>query len=109
MCRYKFGDGKCSYPKNIALECVGENSCQYMNDPIDDSTGLDKVEKDEDMSDNSGSRERCPNTKTGVYCKKYGYFHCSGEENCQEREDYMEHLEVHQSKAQNIDIKKEKK
>jgi len=108
MCRYEFGDGKCSYPSNMALECVGEDKCRFLEEsgcqsPIEISNQGNTLTSQNKSNKNDS---RCPNTKTGVYCKKYGYFHCAGEENCEDPEDYMEHLESHQEKFQNIDIEK---
>ncbi|MBS3790032.1 MAG: hypothetical protein KGY66_03855 [Candidatus Thermoplasmatota archaeon] len=108
MCRYEFGDGKCSYPNNMALECVGEDKCRFVENSDNDSPP--KIMGDEDRSRDSSKTapedDGCPNTKTGIYCKKYGYFHCAGKENCEDPEDYMEHLERHRDKFQNIDINK---
>ncbi len=106
MCRYKYGNGKCSYPKNIALECVGEDSCQFLDDSEEDIDVSSDMEPS--LRNEESEEERCPNTKTGVYCKKYGYFHCSGKEKCKDREEYMDHLECHQNKIQNVDIEKER-
>ncbi len=105
MCRYRFGDGKCSYPNNMALECVGEDRCQFGDDSEDSPPAEPFIEKEDTGATNTD--DRCPNTKTGIYCKKYGYFHCAGNENCQDPEDYMDHLEDHQDKFKNIDIEKE--
>ncbi len=108
MCRYEFGDGKCSYPSNMALECVGEDKCRFLEETDSESSSESPIEKNDlqDLNTSIQDDDRCPNTKTGVYCKKYGYFHCAGEENCKDPEDYMEHLESHQEKFQNIDIEK---
>jgi len=109
MCRYKFGDGKCSYPNNMALECVGEDKCRFLEESEDGSPPkLQREEMETQNPDRSvQDDDRCPNTKTGIYCKKYGYFHCAGEDNCQDPEEYMEHLECHREKFQNIDIEKD--
>ncbi|MFW5952791.1 MAG: hypothetical protein ACOCSJ_01370 [Candidatus Natronoplasma sp.] len=109
MCRYEFGDGKCSYPNNMALECVGEDKCRFLEeDDCESSIESYSDEKRVPASNKSAQDDdRCPNTKTGVYCKKYGYFHCAGKENCQDPEEYMEHLARHKDKFQNIDIEKD--
>lgn len=91
----------------MALECVGEEKCQLSQDSsIEDSSaddyGVVEPSEDSDLSE----QERCPNTKTGIYCKKYGYFHCAGKENCETREDYFNHLKEHKEEVQNMDIEK---
>lgn len=109
MCRYKFGDGRCSHPHNMAQECVGEDSCRFMetsesealSDPFIGNRGKSQAE------DKSLEAHECPNTKTGIYCKKYGFFHCAGKENCEKKEDYMDHLEDHRERFKNINIEKE--
>ena len=92
----------------MALECVGEDKCRFLQDSDSGSPPMITEEKSgiENINDSTQEDDRCPNTKTGIYCKKYGYFHCAGEENCENPEDYMEHLESHQDKFQNVDIKK---
>jgi len=98
MCRYKFGEGRCSHPSNMALECVGEDNCQF-----DAEVGASGFEKPDDDKDGKRSdRGGCPDTEIGIYCKKYGYFHCSGKENCQTREEYIEHLKENKEAVQNI-------
>lgn len=105
MCRYKFGERKCSHPSNMALECVGEKKCQLSQDGLIDGSvtgepsSMENQEEDEFQKDDG-----CPNTRTGIYCKKYGYFHCAGEENCDTKEDYFEHLMDHKEEIQNLDI-----
>ncbi|MFP4001393.1 MAG: hypothetical protein ACOCTN_03070 [Candidatus Natronoplasma sp.] len=109
MCRYKFGDGKCSHPHNMAQGCVGEDNCRFKENSkseISSDPFIGERGKSEDRAESLESHE-CPNTKTGIYCKKYGFFHCAGKENCDEKKDYMEHLESHQEKFENIDIEKE--
>jgi len=108
MCRYEFGDGKCSFPNNMALECVGEDKCRFLEES-DSESPFEIPSEDNTLSTSNRSVQddhRCPNTKTGVYCKKYGYFHCAGKDNCQKPEEYMEHLESYKEKFQNIDINK---
>ncbi len=108
MCRYRFGDGNCAYPSNMALECVGEENCQFVDNSEDRSPPEPSPGEmmSEDMSKASSEDDLCPHTKTGIYCKKHGHFHCAGKENCQTREDYMKHMEKHQDKVQNVDIEK---
>ncbi|MEF8873339.1 MAG: hypothetical protein V5A88_01565 [Candidatus Thermoplasmatota archaeon] len=105
MCRYKFGEGKCSHPSNVALECVGEDKCKLSKEPLNDdgSYNAERLEEPEEESGDS-DQEMCPNTKTGIYCKKYGHFHCAGKENCETREDYIEHLKEHKEEIQDMDI-----
>ncbi len=92
----------------MALECVGEDKCRFLEDS--DSESPPEISKKENNIPSSNKSVRddggCPHTKTGIYCKKYGYFHCAGEENCEDPEDYMEHLEKHQEKFQNVNINK---
>lgn len=101
MCRYKFGEGKCSHPNNMALECVGEDKCQF-----NEEEGAEVLSEPEEQDDVRSEEERsdgCPNTKIGIYCKKYRHFHCAGEDNCQTREEYIEHLKEHKEAVQNIE------
>ncbi|MBS3817415.1 MAG: hypothetical protein KGY76_07630 [Candidatus Thermoplasmatota archaeon] len=105
MCRYEFGDGKCSHPKNVALECVGESNCQFGDEPIKDAVVERKTKKEEEetqQSEKEPEETGCPNTEIGIYCQKYGHFHCAGEENCQTREEYVEHLKEHKEKVEGI-------
>ena len=99
MCRYKFGKGRCAHPSNMALECVGEDRCQF-----DEDGGIEAPAfgDDDDLEEENRS-EGCPDTKIGIYCKKYGHFHCAGEGNCQTREDYIDHLKEHKEAVQNIE------
>ncbi|GEM_PF-816339 len=105
MCRYKFGEGKCSHPSNVALECVGEEKCQLSQDILtDDGSYIEESTVESYEEDETSEQEMCPNTKTGIYCKKYGHFHCAGEENCETREDYIEHLKDHKEEIQDMNI-----
>ena len=94
MCKYQYGENKCAHPKNIALECVGEDKCQYV-----DEAGAKKVEesKTPDLDfDTYGQDEvqedTCQMTECGIYCKKYNRFYCAGKENCEDEEEYMKHM-----------------
>lgn len=100
MCRYKFGEGRCSHPSNMTLECVGEDRCQFKNDgDVEVPSELRTLADDQ----NEESSEGCPHTKIGIYCKKYGHFHCAGKGNCQTREEYIEHLKENKEAVQNIE------
>ena len=87
MCRYKYGNGKCAYPKNISLECVGEQNCTFVNENTD---SMD-FEQGDYLPEDKNSDE-CPNTECGVYCKKYNRFYCAGKENCDDEEEYLSHM-----------------
>ena len=94
MCKYKYGNDKCAHPKNIALECVGEDKCQY----VEDVGSVNKENsKKPDFSLASYDQENvqedtCPMTECGLYCKKYNRFYCAGKENCENEEEYMKHM-----------------
>ncbi len=92
----------------MALECVGEENCQFVEDSEigKPPTPSDGELMGEDVSRKGSEDDRCPHTKTGVYCKKHGFFHCAGKENCESREEYMKNLEKRQDKVQNVDIEK---
>ncbi len=109
MCKYQFGEEKCSHPRNMALECVGESRCTLSDDPlVEDILEMetDTITKEEEEP---SEQEGCPNTETGIYCKKYGYFHCAGEDNCDTRDEYVDHLMEHKEEIQNKDIEEKLK
>lgn len=99
MCRYEYGNGKCAHPKNISLECVGEDSCTLYGEDmsLQDFENVNYFSQDAD-------EDECPNTECGVYCKKYNRFYCAGKENCENEEEYFSHMNTYGG----IDIEKNK-
>lgn len=87
MCRYRYSDGKCAHPKNISLDCVGEEGCVFKEE-----------EKNSESLENSAlnleeeEKDSCTKTQCGIYCKKYNRFYCAGEENCDSEEEYLQHM-----------------
>lgn len=94
MCKYKYGKDKCAHPKNIALECVGEDKCQYVEEVGSTKREDSKTpDLDFDTYDQEEVQEdTCPMTECGIYCKKYNRFYCAGKENCENEEEYMKHM-----------------
>ncbi|MFW6195707.1 MAG: hypothetical protein ACOC5D_00090 [Thermoplasmatota archaeon] len=110
MCKYKYGNDKCAHPKNIALECVGEDKCQYVEETsesfsnVESRTNFESKEFDLDSYDqNEVQDDTCPMTECGLYCKKYNRFYCAGKDNCEDEEEYMKHMK----EFGGIDIEKE--
>lgn len=100
MCRYRYGDKKCAHPKNMAVTCVGEENCTYMDDKLEDLEAPDKLQgpshpggiEENSDEDESSCEYECPMTECGVYCKKYNRFYCAGKESCQTEDEYLEHM-----------------
>ncbi len=86
----------------MALECVGEDKCQFKDDDGGGEIPSELVNRKDDDKEEERS-DSCPHTKIGIYCKKYGHFHCAGKENCQTREEYIEHLKENKEAIQNIE------
>lgn len=94
MCKYKYGNDKCAHPKNIALECVGEDKCQYVED-VGSVSSVEAKEPDFELDsydEENVQEDTCPMTECGLYCKKYNRFYCAGKENCENEEEYMKHM-----------------
>ncbi len=93
MCIYEYSNGKCAHPKNLSLECVGEEKCVHM----DDGNAVEEVEKalDESFGNELEPKDTCSNTQCGLYCEKYQRFYCAGEENCREENEYFEHMKTY--------------
>lgn len=94
MCKYKYGENKCAHPKNIALECVGEDKCQYVEE-VGSKKKEDTKTPDIDLEtyeQEEAQEDTCPMTECGIYCKKYNRFYCAGRENCETKEEYMKHM-----------------
>ncbi len=100
MCKYRYGHNKCAHPKNIALECVGEEDCQFRDETAIKKESSDETQKrlglgeerDTPALEAAEECDRCPMTECGVYCQKYNRFYCAGEENCETEEEYLEHM-----------------
>ncbi len=90
MCRYEYGNGKCAHPNNLSLDCVGEGTCVYDGD----SKQLEKVEEALSTKLDNQQDDKCPNTQCGLYCEKYNRFYCAGEKNCNDKEEYFEHMKT---------------
>ncbi len=96
MCKYvygtgKYGPGRCAHPSNLAMECVGEDSCRLMGEDITDVDDLETY-----LGYGQGDKdENCPNTTCGIYCQKYKRFYCAGEDHCQNEEDYRSHMNMY--------------
>ncbi len=92
MCRYRYKEKKCAHPKNMTIECVGEERCRFR-------TELKGKMEIDDISltniDNEEEEGKCPNTTCGIYCKKYNRFYCAGDDNCQTEEDFLHHLNMY--------------
>lgn len=94
MCKFKYGKNKCAHPKNIALECVGEDRCQYV-EPVDSPSNIGSEKPDfsfDSYEPKENQEDTCPMTECGLYCKKYNRFYCAGKDNCQTKEEYMQHM-----------------
>ncbi len=93
MCKYRYGKGRCAHPRNFTIECVGEDGCNYVDVPDADII-KDMIMVGDPGLENSESEDQCPNTKCGIYCKKYGRLYCAGIDNCQTEEDYLNHMNM---------------
>ncbi len=89
MCKFLYGKGKCAHPKNFTIDCVGEDYCNFPENPDDerlvDSGG-------QGVTSNIEQDDKCPSTKCGIYCQKYNRFYCAGEDNCQTENEYIKHM-----------------
>ncbi|MFO7791953.1 MAG: hypothetical protein R6W73_03090 [Candidatus Saliniplasma sp.] len=91
MCKYEYSDGKCAHPKNLSLDCVGEGNCVY----IGDDNAIEEIENALSENMNNNQEHRCQNTQCGIYCEKYNRFYCAGKDNCESKEEYMDHMKTY--------------
>lgn len=78
MCKYFYGEGRCSNPNVDGVLCGGRQICDFFSKSND---------REEQACDHDAWY--------GLYCAKYKRFFCPGKDACGTFEDYAQSFEDH--------------